>query len=76
MNRSTALLALLLAGSAHAQTAAFDNLVQSRYVHCAFYKAYQEDRATGDLVLVEGRAHTLTHFQDIDGDRARPPCAW
>lgn len=71
MNRSTALLALLLAGPAHAQLTAFDNLVQSRYVHCAFYKAYQEDRATGDLVLVEGRSDTLTHFQGINGDRAR-----
>jgi hypothetical protein len=71
LNRSTALIALLLAGPAHAQTTAFDNLVQSRYVHCAFYKAYQEDRATGDLVLVEGRADTLTHFQGIEGDHAR-----
>jgi len=71
LNRTIALLALLLAGSAHAQTTPFDNLVQSRYVHCAFYKAYQEDRATGDLVLVEGRSHTLTHFQGINGDRAR-----
>lgn len=67
----TALLALLLAGSAHAQTTTFDNLVQSRYIHCAFYKAYQVDRATGDRVLVEGRSDTLTHFQDIHGDRAR-----
>ena len=71
MNRSAILLALLVAGSAHAQSTAFDNLVRSRYVHCAFYKAYQVDRATGDLVLVEGRSHTLTHFQGINGDRAR-----
>ena len=71
VNRSAILLALLVAGSAHAQSTAFDNLVQSRYVHCAFYKAYQVDRATGDLVLVEGRSHTLTHFQGINGDRAR-----
>jgi hypothetical protein len=49
----------------------FDNLVQSRYVHCAFYKAYEVDRLTGDHVLVEGRSDTLTHFQGIDGDRAR-----
>lgn len=49
----------------------FDNLVQSRYVHCAFYKAYEVDRITGDHVLVEGRSDTLTHFQGIDGDRAR-----
>ena len=71
MNRSATLLALLVAGSAHAQSAAFDNLVQSRYVHCAFYKAYQVDRATGDLVLVEGHSDTLTHFQGIEGDHAR-----
>ena len=71
MNRSATLLALLVAGSAHAQSTAFDNILQSRYVHCAFYKAYQEDHSTGDLVLVEGRSHTLTHFQGINGDRAR-----
>lgn len=49
----------------------FDNLVQSRYVHCAFYKAYEVDRATGDLVLVEGKSESLTHFQRTDGDHAR-----
>ena len=71
VNRSTALLALLVAGSAHAQSTLFDNLVQSRYVHCAFYKAYEVDRATGDRVLVEGRSDSLTHFQGIEGARAR-----
>jgi len=71
LNRSSALLALLLAGSAHAQTSAFDNVVQSKFVHCAFYKAYQVDRVTGDFVLVEGRSDSLTHFQGIEGDRAR-----
>jgi hypothetical protein len=49
----------------------FDNLVQSRHVHCAFYKAYDVDRLTGDHVLVEGRSDSLTHFQGIDRDRAR-----
>lgn len=71
MNRPIALLALLVAGPTHAQTAAFDNLVRSPYVHCAFYRAYEVDRATGDRVLVEGRSDTLTHFQRIQGDRAR-----
>ncbi|MGH8621290.1 MAG: hypothetical protein ACRET3_04050 [Burkholderiales bacterium] len=71
MIRPTALLALLAAGSAHAQSTPFDNLVQSRYVHCAFYRAYEVDRATGDRVLVEGRSNSLTHFQGIHGDRAR-----
>lgn len=71
MFRSPALLTLLLAVPAHAQTTAFDNLVQSRHVHCAFYRAYAVDRATGDRVLVEGRSDTLTHFQGIQGGRAR-----
>ena len=70
-NRLTVLLALLVAASAQAQNTTFDNLVQSRFVHCAFYKAYQVDRTTGDLVLTEGRSDTLTHFQGIEGNRAR-----
>jgi hypothetical protein len=57
VNRSIALLALLGAGSVHAQSALFDNLVRSPYVHCEFYKAYAVD--------------SLTHFQRIRGDRAR-----
>lgn len=69
--RSIALLALLPAASVHAQTTAFDNLLQSRYVHCAFYKVYEVDRATGERVLVEGRSETLTHFQGIHDGRAR-----
>lgn len=71
VNRPIALLALLAAGSAHAQSTLFDNVVQSRYVHCAFYRDYEVDRATGDRVLVEGRSDSLTHFQGIRGDRAR-----
>ena len=70
-NRLTVLLALLVAASAQAQNTTFDNLVQSRFVHCAFYKAYQVDQTTGDLVLTEGRSDTLTHFQGIEGNRAR-----
>jgi hypothetical protein len=45
--------------------------VQSRYVHCAFYKSYEIDRVTGELLLVEGRSTSLTHFQAMDGARAR-----
>lgn len=65
------LAAVLAAIPAAAQNPTFDNLVQSRYVHCAFYKAYDVDRVTGDHVLVEGRSDTLTHFQGIEGNRAR-----
>jgi len=69
--RLIAFCGLLLAGYAHAQTGVFDNLVQSRYVHCAFYKAYDVDPATGDRIMVEGRSQSLTHFQAIQGGRAR-----
>ena len=73
LQRGVGLAALSLSCSiaAHAQNATFDNLVQSRFVHCAFYKEYQVDRVTGDLTMVEGRANSLTHFQDIDGAHAR-----
>ena len=67
---AAALLAPAAALAADAATT-FANLVQSRYVHCAFYKAYETDRATGDLVLVEGRSQSLTHFQAIRGGQAR-----
>ena len=60
----------IVASSAAAQTPSYDNLVQSRFVHCAFYKAYQIDRATGDRVMVEGHSDTLTHFQRIDDGHA------
>lgn len=71
MNRSIALASLLFAAAAQAQTTPFDNLVQSKFVHCAFYKAYEVDRATGDLLMVEGRSDSLTHFQSLDRGRAR-----
>lgn len=61
----------LVASAAAAQTTSYDNLVQSRSVHCAFYKAYDIDPATGDRILVEGHSDTLTHFQRIDDDHAR-----
>lgn len=54
-----------LAGGA----AEFDNVVSSRYVHCAFYASHDTDLATGNLVLAEGRADSLTHFQRIDSVR-------
>jgi hypothetical protein len=69
--RVVALGAVLAAVPVQAQNPVFANLVQSRYVHCAFYKAYDVDRVTGDHVLVEGHSDTLTHFQGIEGDRAR-----
>lgn len=71
LKRLVALATLLVAGSTHAQSTEFANLVQSKFVHCAFSQAYEVDRVTGDLVLTEGRSDTLTHFQGIEGDRAR-----
>jgi hypothetical protein len=67
------LAALLAPASACAADAvsAFANILQSRYVHCAFYKAYETDHPGGDLVLVEGRSETLTHFQAIHDGQAR-----
>lgn len=71
MTRWIVLATGLVASTAAAQTVSYDNLVQSRFVHCAFYRAYDIDRATGDRVMVEGRSETLTHFQRIDDDHAR-----
>ena len=69
--RVVAAAAVLAALPVQAQNPVFSSVVQARYVHCAFYKAYDVDRVTGDNVLVEGRSETLTHFQGIDGTRAR-----
>jgi hypothetical protein len=70
---AVALLALLAPpggiGADNAST--FANLVQSKLVHCAFYKTYEVDPRTGDHVLQEGHSNSLTHFQRIEGDRAR-----
>lgn len=49
----------------------FGNLAQARYIHCAFYKAYDVDPATGDRIMVEGRSQSLTHFQAVRDGRAR-----
>ena len=71
LKRIALLAAMLLATAAAAQTTSYDNLVQARMVHCAFYKGYDIDPATGDRIMVEGRSDTLTHFQRIDDDHAR-----
>ena len=49
----------------------FTNLAQSRYVHCAFYKGYESDPATGDPIMVEGKADSLVHFQNVDVKNAK-----
>ncbi len=56
--------ALIVPASAQqADVTQFDNLASSPYVHCAFYKKYDVDPQTGDLLLVEGRSDSLTHYQ-------------
>ena len=65
------LAALLAPGGAADAASPFDNLVRSRFVHCAFYKAYEVDAVTGDRIMVEGRSQSLTHFQAIHGGHAR-----
>lgn len=71
MTRLFILATLLIATTAAAQTTSYDNLVQARLVHCAFYRGYDIDPATGDRIMVEGHSDTLTHFQRIDDDHAR-----
>ncbi len=71
VKRLVILATIVAAAAASAQTTSYDNLVQARLVHCAFYKGYDVDPATGDRILVEGRSDTLTHFKRIDDDRAR-----
>jgi hypothetical protein len=53
------------------QTAQFDNLTRSPYVHCAFYRQYDIDPRTGDRLLVEGRSASLTHYQRQRGGSLR-----
>jgi hypothetical protein len=45
------------------------DLAQARFVHCAFYKHYETDAATGDPIMVEGRADALMHFEAVDAKR-------
>ena len=70
-----AVLALATLGLAGAACAAdntdFTYLAQSRYVHCAFYKGYETDPATGDPIMVEGKADSLVHFQNVDVKNAK-----
>jgi hypothetical protein len=49
----------------------FTNLAKSRYVHCAFYKGYETDPASGDPIMVEGKADSLVHFQNVDVAQAK-----
>jgi hypothetical protein len=49
----------------------FDNILRAHFVHCAFYRDYETDWKTGNLVLVEGRSDSLTHFQGMDAARGR-----
>lgn len=55
-------LAALLA-SGPAMGGEFDNVAKSPFVHCAFYKAYEVDKSTGDLTMEEGKSDILIHFQ-------------
>ena len=43
----------------------FDNIARSPFVHCAFYRGYEVDRATGDLTMEEGKSDILVHFQGV-----------
>ena len=62
-----ALAALGFTGAACAvENTDFTYLARSRYVHCAFYKGYETDPATGGPIMVEGRADSLMHFQGVD----------
>jgi hypothetical protein len=60
-------MVLGLAGAARAaEHTDFTNLANSRYVHCAFYKGYETDPETGGPIMVEGKADSLVHFQNVD----------
>ena len=48
----------------------FSKLARARFVHCAFYKDYDRDPATGDPIMVEGRGDALMHFQNVDEAKA------
>jgi hypothetical protein len=52
--------------SGAAEPTDFTNFAKARYVHCAFYKAYEIDPATGGPIMVEGKADSLVHFQNVD----------
>ena len=69
---SIAALALLATPVALAAEGAapYSMLARAKLVHCAFYKAYEVDPVNGDLLLVEGRSSSLTHFQGIQKNHA------
>lgn len=60
------LFAMLVATAVSAEVTDFSQLARSRYVHCAFYKGYEKDPATGGPIMVEGKADSLVHFQNVD----------
>ena len=58
------------AGAVAAEPTDFSQIARSRFVHCAFYKAYEKDPETGGPIMVEGKADSLVHFQNVDAARA------
>ncbi|HUO44637.1 MAG TPA: hypothetical protein VMT94_06980 [Burkholderiales bacterium] len=52
-------------------TAALSDLARSSFVHCAFYRHYDTDPATGEPLLVEGEGDALMFFEGIDIGHAR-----
>ena len=61
------LAAALPAAAQQSEVAQFENLASSPFVHCAFYRQYDIDPATGQRLLVEGNSHSLTHYQRQHG---------
>jgi len=55
------------AAAQQAGVAQFENLATSPFVHCAFYSDYDIDPDTGNRLLVEGNARSLTHYQRRHG---------
>jgi hypothetical protein len=49
----------------------FAQLAQSRAIHCAFYKGYETDPSTGGPIMVEGKADSLVHYQNVDVGRSK-----
>ena len=61
---------LVITSAVRATETDFSQIAKSRYIHCAFYKGYETDAATGDPIMVEGKADSLVHFQNVDVKRA------
>jgi hypothetical protein len=72
----SAVAAVLASALAAASAGAADfgadlaRLARASSVHCAFYRDYEIDAATGDRVMVEGRADALANYQGISIPRA------